>query len=68
MPAQIPGLSYKCPPDSEVKRAIMKEVGRPPLDTRLDDAAAGLRGQGGVSLRGALVDVMATLIDIDSEL
>ena len=46
----------------------MKEVGRPPLDTRLDDAAAGLRGQGGVSLRGALVDVMATLIDIDSEL
>jgi hypothetical protein len=36
----------------------MTEVGWPPLDTRLGDTAAGLRGQGPVSLRGALVDVM----------
>ena len=34
---------YKCPP--EAKRVIMTEVGWPPLDARLDDAGAGLRGQ-----------------------
>ena len=35
--------AYKCPPAA--KRAIMTEVGWPPLDTRQDDAGVGLRGQ-----------------------
>jgi len=42
-PYRLKDPVYKCPP--ETKRAIMTEVGWPPLDMHPDDAAAGLRGQ-----------------------